>query len=166
MSDLVGFLLQILSGVIANYPSKSRSRDASLGDVIKFCIAFPSAIAGTFALLKIFEYIASHIYIPIDFAIAILLTLIGVFIVVPALFIVLFMLVLWSLESVEKYIKGKLKKRHIRHQFAVVKELIQGRQYQKAQAILSTMSDPKARQWEVKLSRLIPRDPDFLRQLE
>ncbi len=166
MSDLVGFLFHILFGVIANYPSTSRSRDASLGDVIKFCIAFPSAIAGAFALLKVFEYIGSHIYIRLDFGLAILLTLIGVFIVIPAIFIILLTLILWGLEVVEKYIQGKLKKRHIRHQFANAKALIRKQQYQEAQAILSTMSDPKARQWETKLSRLIPHDPDFLRQLE
>lgn len=81
---------------------------------------------------------------------------------VPILFVFVFLFVFFGAD----YLKKRREKHLIQHQFAVAKELIQGRQYQKAQAILSTISDPKARQWEASLNRLIPHDPDFLRQLE
>ena len=171
VNEFAFFLVRLITGAVIDtflFSSQRRSvpRGFSIADLLKSAIAFPLAVALIIALVKAVEYLGSHIHVPLDFGIAILLTLFGIFIAIPAVFFFIFLLIFRGLGEIEKYLKDGFKQRQIQHQFALAKSLIRAHQYEKAQAVLSTINEPKARQWEAKLRPLIPRDPDFLRQLQ
>ncbi len=58
------------------------------------------------------------------------------------------------------------ERQDLQARFDLAKTLIEGHHYARARTVLGAINDPKAREWETKLRRRKPDDPDFLQQFQ
>ncbi|MBI1279674.1 MAG: hypothetical protein GC179_16215 [Anaerolineaceae bacterium] len=162
MDGLVLFLILVLAQLFVLYRIARLLfwRQSPLG-FLEFCISIPAAIGVTVIAVTVIGYAGSRVHIPIDYGLALMLSIVGI----PLLYIAILILSFRSLKYAKNLIANFLKNRRTRRQFIVARKFIHHRQYQKAQTVLSKMSDPRARQWETKLSQLMQHNPNGLRPL-
>jgi TRAP-type C4-dicarboxylate transport system permease small subunit len=92
-------------------------------------------------------------------------------VIVPVLSIIFFVVIYFGLKLFQDLqeqpeIREQQEKQNLQARFDLARTLIEGHHYAQARKVLGAIKDPKAREWETKLRRRKPDNPNFLQKFQ